>query len=72
MTQIGPPMTQEPDEWSVEQCSCGRVVLRVGVIEQSFTPAEFARLCRFLQAAMRAFGISPSRRELENFFGRPH
>lgn len=65
---------EEPsvEGWGVARCACGCVVLRVGALQESFTPAEFAELYRLVQAAMREFRIPPSHRAVEVFRAATH
>jgi hypothetical protein len=67
-------MSQElPDcEWSVARCACGHVVLRMGAVQKTFTPAQFAELHRLIQTAMEEMRISPSHESVALHRERAH
>lgn len=62
----------DPSEWGVGRCQCGCIVLRLGEVQKSFTPAEFAELHRLLQVAMQAFDVPVSPRGLQVSHGTTH
>jgi hypothetical protein len=55
-----PPDAESSEHWSVVQCDCGHITLRIGGTERTFSPEEFAQLHRLLDEALRAFQIAPS------------
>lgn len=47
-------------KWSVGQCDCGRVTLRLGQVTIELSPEEFSQLHRLIGQAMTELDISPA------------
>ncbi|HWB18173.1 MAG TPA: hypothetical protein VG538_17345 [Vicinamibacterales bacterium] len=66
------PSCDRSADWSVTQCACGQITIRLGRVRLDVSREELAELHRVLDRAMVEFAIAPSPRVVHHTRVRAH